>query len=272
MSSSGPWFNIKRSSFQYRKSHCGDKTIFRPSYLHNGISYTGKMTSLYWIGALAVKIPACSQLTVSTRVQKSINAHRGVLGIIVDARQSRWYLRAAIDTRPVFLIRYILHAFCRCGIKATTGTPLYWHGWTFIPARISNYIHYQRWDKLSYPFLNFKVATFGVGLKNNFFLSTNYVCYYWAMLRKGPRLKCAILNLIIFAGQSKSSTSISNKAQFNEVMIAKSVVSYHHKLIPFVHCHYKNNHYNCPSKWYCYWLIISISVWFFKISITELSE
>ena len=34
-----------------RKSHCGDKTILRPSYLHNGISYTGKMTSLYWIGA-----------------------------------------------------------------------------------------------------------------------------------------------------------------------------------------------------------------------------
>ena len=41
----GPWFNIKMSSYQYRKFHCGDKTILRPSYLHNGISYTGKMTS-----------------------------------------------------------------------------------------------------------------------------------------------------------------------------------------------------------------------------------
>ena len=48
----GPWFNIKMSSYQYRKSHCGDKTILRPSYLHNGISYTGKTTSLYWIRAL----------------------------------------------------------------------------------------------------------------------------------------------------------------------------------------------------------------------------
>ena len=47
----GPWFNIKMKSYQYRKSHSGDKTIWRPSYLHNGISYTGKMTSLYWIGA-----------------------------------------------------------------------------------------------------------------------------------------------------------------------------------------------------------------------------
>ena len=48
---SGPRFNIKMTSYQYRKSHCGDKTILRPSYLHNGISFTGK-TSLYWIGAL----------------------------------------------------------------------------------------------------------------------------------------------------------------------------------------------------------------------------
>ena len=47
----GPWFNIKMSSYQYRKSHCGDKTVVRSSYLHNGISYTGKTTSLYWIRA-----------------------------------------------------------------------------------------------------------------------------------------------------------------------------------------------------------------------------
>ena len=48
----GGWFNkLKMQSYQYRKSHCGDKTILRPSYLHNGISYTGKMASLYWIGA-----------------------------------------------------------------------------------------------------------------------------------------------------------------------------------------------------------------------------
>ena len=45
----GGWFNIKMSSYHYRKSHCGDKTILLPSYLHNGISYTGKMASLYWI-------------------------------------------------------------------------------------------------------------------------------------------------------------------------------------------------------------------------------
>ena len=47
-----PRFNKKMSSYQYRKSHCGDKMVVRSSYLHNGISYTGKMSSLYWIGAL----------------------------------------------------------------------------------------------------------------------------------------------------------------------------------------------------------------------------
>ena len=48
----GPWFNIKMTSYQYRISHCGDQTILRPSFLHIGISYTDKTTSLYWIGAL----------------------------------------------------------------------------------------------------------------------------------------------------------------------------------------------------------------------------
>ena len=53
----GPWFNIKMSSYQYRKSHCGDKTVVRSSYLHNGISYTGKMASLYWFCPLGPVSP-----------------------------------------------------------------------------------------------------------------------------------------------------------------------------------------------------------------------
>ena len=58
----GPWFNIKMSSYQYRKSHCGDKTVVRSSYLHNGISYTGKTTSLYWIRAQIVMMPTLTSL------------------------------------------------------------------------------------------------------------------------------------------------------------------------------------------------------------------
>ena len=52
--SSRGWINIKMSSYQYRKSHCGDKMILWQSYLHNGISYNDMMTSLYWIRVLIV--------------------------------------------------------------------------------------------------------------------------------------------------------------------------------------------------------------------------
>ena len=48
----GPRFNIKMPSYQNRKSYCGDKKVLR-SYLHNGISYTGKMASFYWISPQA---------------------------------------------------------------------------------------------------------------------------------------------------------------------------------------------------------------------------
>ena len=58
---SGPRFNIKMSSYQYRKSHCGNKTVVRSSYIHNGISYTGKMSSLYWIGALTTFLTIACQ-------------------------------------------------------------------------------------------------------------------------------------------------------------------------------------------------------------------
>ena len=50
----GPRFNIKMLPHQYRKSHCGYKTVVRSSYLHNGISYTVKTASLYWIEALKI--------------------------------------------------------------------------------------------------------------------------------------------------------------------------------------------------------------------------
>ena len=81
--SPGGWFNIKIPSYQYRKSHCGDKTVVRSSYLHNGISYTGKMTSLYWIRVLAslqqrVNVLSFdfSALNVYLCVQMALNSRR----------------------------------------------------------------------------------------------------------------------------------------------------------------------------------------------------
>ena len=50
-------WNKPRTLIQYKDgiSHCGDKTVVRSSYLHIGISYTGKMSSLYWIGVLIAR-------------------------------------------------------------------------------------------------------------------------------------------------------------------------------------------------------------------------
>ena len=56
----GPWFNIHMSYCQYIKSHYGERTILRPSNLHNVISYTSKMSYLYWIGAQIASTPMCS--------------------------------------------------------------------------------------------------------------------------------------------------------------------------------------------------------------------
>ena len=39
------WF-ITNMFYQSRKSHYGDETVLQPSYISNGISYTGKMTPL----------------------------------------------------------------------------------------------------------------------------------------------------------------------------------------------------------------------------------
>ena len=41
---------------------------------------------------------------------------------------------------------------------ATWG-PFYWLGLTLIPAWLSNYICYELWGEIAYPFPNFNVAT-----------------------------------------------------------------------------------------------------------------
>ena len=80
---SGPWFNIKMPSYQYRKSHCGDKTILRPAFLHYGISFTGKMSSLYWFCPLAeIKIVLSSTSADNCSVFKVLLQCRGLLRLI----------------------------------------------------------------------------------------------------------------------------------------------------------------------------------------------
>ena len=64
----GSWFNRKISPYQYRESHCGDKMVVRSSYLHNGISCTGKMTSLYWIRGLMFTLALPMYISVAVMV------------------------------------------------------------------------------------------------------------------------------------------------------------------------------------------------------------
>ena len=73
------------SSYQYRKFHCGDKTVVRSSYLHNGISYTGKVTSIYWIKAQVLKcacfifIKKSVQFSVIVYSYDVLNRHHSLL-------------------------------------------------------------------------------------------------------------------------------------------------------------------------------------------------
>ena len=66
------WFNIKMPSYQYSKSHCGDKTVVRSSYLHNGISYIGKIVSFYWIMAQASAAPHCQRFNIKEARYKTL--------------------------------------------------------------------------------------------------------------------------------------------------------------------------------------------------------
>ena len=77
-------------SYRYRKSRCWDKTIVRSSYLHNGISYTGKMASLYWIRALALFATRDAVLCLKSRitwlfVQKIVQARKSKLRITEES-------------------------------------------------------------------------------------------------------------------------------------------------------------------------------------------
>ena len=81
------WFNTKMSSYQYRKSHCGDKTVVRSSYLHNGIFYTGKMASLFWFAPQIASGQA--RLDSIGRVRSYNNRHQvcyGRFGTVTSLR------------------------------------------------------------------------------------------------------------------------------------------------------------------------------------------
>ena len=93
--STGPRFNIKMSSYRYRKSHCGDKTVVRSSYLHHGISYTGKMTSLYWIRAQMASDtePWCFLCCLPERAVEQTIEFPVISNTMMLMLRHRWYMQ-----------------------------------------------------------------------------------------------------------------------------------------------------------------------------------
>ena len=80
----GPWFNIKMPSYRYRKPHCGDKTILGPSYIYNGILYTGKETTLHCMRAQGSSLSSFLCLWSISSTSWLITTHH-----IIDIRHQR---------------------------------------------------------------------------------------------------------------------------------------------------------------------------------------
>ena len=67
---------------------------------------------------------------------------------VIYIPQKKWWISLFIHA--IILVNiYELHSWA----------PFYLHGLTLISAWISNYIHYNIWDEITYPFLNFNRAT-----------------------------------------------------------------------------------------------------------------
>ena len=96
------WFNIKIQSYQYRNSHCGDKTISGLSYLHSGISCAGKTAPLYWICPHVAK----HFLFDKYRHSECSNVHLNVNFLIM---LQPWYLFWKISCSLEYLSLYPPH-------------------------------------------------------------------------------------------------------------------------------------------------------------------
>ena len=116
----------KMSSYQYRKSHCGDKTVVRSSYLHNGISYTGKMSYLYWIGALVYWEPFSWLTSVGTNRNTVIRLGRSRIGLdVLNLHEAGVGLKVGLQSSVVTIInathysyRTTMHTFHHCNTHA----------------------------------------------------------------------------------------------------------------------------------------------------------
>ena len=109
------WYS-KISSYQYRKSHCGDKTILRPSYRHNGISYTGKI-SLYWIRAL-VAPNVCRKCLVIFQLKMGLQWDQISVEFELRCSRRQWMVPG---TKHMKVIWFIPNQYPGTGFKLIKG-------------------------------------------------------------------------------------------------------------------------------------------------------
>ena len=110
-------------------------TILRPSYLHNGISYTGKITSLYWIRPLVL---SCWQVSFKYKMVWARDLSYTLIGIMEISRQwplVNWVLKYQKQVSRAWIIDYIPHsAFCGIQLLILALDTCFWHR---IPKNIS---------------------------------------------------------------------------------------------------------------------------------------
>ena len=140
----------KMSSYQYRKSHCGDKTVIRSSYLHNGISYTGKASSLYWIRVL----PLPSKCSIWGLLRGRFWTWLTMAMTLPTLPDMRWkrLLRARWCKMPSCVVAYeclmIYRSGCSCQVQSGSAK-LQFSLWTIIfsSRTLTNQASFTAWFK-----------------------------------------------------------------------------------------------------------------------------
>ena len=138
---SGPWFNIKVSSYRYMKSHSEDKTVVRSSYLHNGISCNGKMSSLYWIGAqtqsgsqtfdksnyqwqlLSLLI---MMMIINDNIYQPLINNCNIINQTIDSSNLIFYLCENLCLIWLIIITYVVSLICIYSVLSTMCCSTFW--------------------------------------------------------------------------------------------------------------------------------------------------
>ena len=115
---SGGWFNIKMPSYEYRKSHCGDKTILRPSYLKK----MGFPVQVRWY--LYIESGPCSAKTITVHNPNLHSILPWLLGQH-DCGVFGWCM-AVLSPEVTFHIHLRIRYYCNPNHLVSSTLELFW--------------------------------------------------------------------------------------------------------------------------------------------------